>query len=461
MIVEALIDTPARPKIAGADLPSGDDARRALERSIQPGSPSEERAKALRPKLGDITAVFKRFPRHSDPKKPEKVLRLSTNYVESLVDGSRSVDALRSHLTATLTSVGADPDILAVYDDDGSILKVLTAAESPLDSAKVNTRYLIVACRRDAPAESITKLAARVGCTPDTTVTIVTASWLRRDGANIVAYGSLEQTLKDIVDCTQSAGGSLRALLACSHHVVIVFEESGLAYLYRTANGLQGSFHFCPNFDDVAQFDARVYGRSPGHTALVLAAVVRQVASERSIGDLAPSLRLATAAATLHFDVGFDETHPFETAKSVLSLERRETLRACSDPHTTKERAYLVSSLAFDSDRSAASSWTRLGAWRGVRTDAEVRKSLRQLVRRGPEAVFTTDLVSDTGTRLWHPPAPISCPFLKIGALKIFDAEEIQGYLALGKQIRAYLDKSNQTKPLSIAVFGSRQRLRL
>src|SRR5262249_49864292 len=158
------------------------------------------------------------------------------------------------------------------YDDDGSILNQLVDVFEK-GSSKRQRQHLIVACRNEVQTDAIRRIASAVHSSPRTTVIIATASWLRRNGSNIVAYGSLEQTLKELVACTKPKSGKLAKLLGLSQHVVILFEESGLAYLRHEGGELRGSFHFCPNFDDVAQFDTRLYGRSPGQTALVLAAV--------------------------------------------------------------------------------------------------------------------------------------------------------------------------------------------
>jgi hypothetical protein len=440
-------------------------ARQALQQLIKPDSPTNAVRDQIRLEGGDITAVFNNFPQHSDPQDTRKVLRLDKNYIERVPGDSGSSAALVSHLAETLKANGTEHDVVAVYDDDGAVLSLLDDQNRPLRAIEVRSRSVIIACRREASVDAIKHLASRLGCAQHSTVVIVTASSLRKKDANIVAFGSIEQTLRDIVHYATSHDGDLSGLLGCSDHVVIVFEESGLAYLHRDHNLVEGgnadssdevhgSFHFCPNFDDVAQFETRRYGRTPGQTALVLAAVVRQVARQGMVGDLAPSLRLAVSASTLHFNSGFDAADPFQAARSVLSWDRRETLRTCGDFGKTKDRSYLVSSLTFTVD-GRADRWTRLNAWRDGRTDGEVRALLREVVRSGPEAVFTKNDVRNAGTAPWYPDAAISCPFLKVGALKIFDADEIQGYLALGKQIRAYLDKRNQTKPLSIAVFGT------
>jgi ATPase family associated with various cellular activities (AAA) len=427
---------------------------------VEPASPRGKTAADLKRRLGHITAVFNRFQTYStDPKGSAKVLRLEQNYRERIHDYSAAREAIGSYLSEALDAGDAlgTVDVVAVYDHDGSMIgEIVRALSVPRKRKPFEGRSLILACRDQVDASSLKALCARLRCGPNETAVVVTASWLRKGGANIVEYGSIEQTLREIVSCAVAKSGPLPALLRYSAHVVILFEETGAAYLRRDRNGrFTGSFHFCPNLDDVAQAESETYGRSPSQTALVLAALVRQVASERKLGDFSPALRLAVAAANAHFTDGFDVADPFNSAKSVLSAARCEELRKqeVAGDKTTRPES-LASSLKFEVDMTAAVKWTRLGAWRRGQSDDAVRQRLRELVTLGPEVVFRNASAAPA-LRLWYPSSSISCPYLRIGRLKILDSEEIQGFLALSKLIRQYLGNAGNTRPLSIAVFGA------
>ena len=271
-------------------------------------------------------------------------------------------------------------------------------------------------------------------------------------GLNIVEYGSIEQTVREVVKYLTEQ--PLQTILGQCDHLIILFEETGAIYLRRQTDGsLKGSIHFCPNFDRIAQMDFEVYGRSPSRTAIALASVVRGLAAntkpEENTELIAPAVRLAVAAYNLHFRNGFNQKEPFNTVKMVLSPKQRCDLRSLLEDKQKPDEEFLVSSLNFPIDNKEVKKWNRLT---NTFEDRDPKKVLREIVRDGVKKPFREQEKNSDGP--WFPKASITCPYWEVGKIKTFDSDEIEGFTALAKLMRKYLRDDKWSTPLSIAVFG-------
>jgi hypothetical protein len=166
---------------------------------------------------------------------------------------------------------------------------------------------------------------------PANVVVLLTAEGLRNSGCNIVEHGSIEQTVREVVAYTRRS--PIKDIVRWCHHVVVVFEETGALYLYRKPlRGWQGTIHYCPNFDRVAQTNRDIYGGVPGRRAITLAAIVKQIDAEmrgrtRRPWNLSNGVRLGLAAYNLHFREGFKaDENPFRTIEHSLGPSRRDDL---------------------------------------------------------------------------------------------------------------------------------------
>jgi hypothetical protein len=442
MIREALVELNSEPS-----SPNVDDeisaANESIEARLLPKDADSEFLKAAR---GEITAVFKKFPKKSDAKKPT-VLRVQTNYTSV----SSDTGGLKEYIKGSLDS-SIDSDIVVVYDQDPQFHSTLEEALATRSCAREPKPLLVIALADKIHEDSLVTIVEKLS-EPRRTIVLATATHLRKWGLNIVEYGSIEQTVHEVGRYSREQ--PLQTILQNCGHLIILFEETGAIYLRRATDGwLEGSLHFCPNFDRIAQMDVEVYGMSPGRVAIALASVVRQLDAEPKEAtslNLAPAVRLAVAAYNVHFREGFNEKDPFKTMEKALSYERRCDLRSWleNSDKTKREKEFFVSSLDFRLDEEFK-EWNRLTNVLSVDREPEV---LRQIVKKGVEYAFRVHK-NDKSDGLWFPKVWIKCPYLEVGKIKTFDADEIAGFAALAKLIRKYLLDETWKTPLSIAVFG-------
>jgi hypothetical protein len=449
MIREALVEVDCAP----SDPTKDEAVKKAIgeiELRLEPTAPLDN---FLEKERCEITTVFKSFPKKSAvAKKPDSVLRVHENYT-SLSTGTAN---LLDDLTRTLAST-TDPDILVVYDQDPRFHEAL---ESAVKQTSISHRpVLIIALAETIHEESLAAIRQKLSARTDTVV-VVTATGLRKHGLNIVEYGSIEQTVREVFE--YSTTQPLETILQESDHLIILFEETGAIYIRRENETLRGSIHFCPNFDRIAQMDYEVYGRSPGRVAIALASVVRQVNAQMKAQtplDLTPAVRLAVAAYNVHFALGFDRSNPFSTMEKALSYDRRCDLKSRleNQDRDKRDKEFFVSSLDFPV-KDTLKRWTRLDAVLPATKPEDLKKVLHHIVTNGPEEAFREreDVTKSppVAATPWFPASVITCPYLEVGRIKTFDADEIAGFAALARLIRKYLRDEKWATPLSIAVFG-------
>jgi ATPase family associated with various cellular activities (AAA) len=424
--------------------------RRALDASarIYPTGLSPDQVKA---ECGELTTIFDQFQRRSDGKKSDVVWRVKQNY-----RAWPDADNLANYRAYLEKCIGACPvpDIVVMYEQDRNFRDTLSELSKKPDVRQPNehdsrsTSALIVALAEDVDKAPIEGARLIFGKTP-TTIVLVTADGLRRSGLNIVAYGSIEQTVQELSECLSTS--PLKDLRDYCSHLLVLFEETGIVCISNTGDG-QGSLHLCPNFDRVAQMDKEIYGRVPGRMAIALTAVTRAVyewraRSDRKPLDLDPSLRLAVVAYNMMFDKGFEKSRPFDNVKNAVSLEEQTRLRTLLTPSDPK-REFLVSSLAFPAKPAKLQGWSRLDCV--LRPDVEI-----EIVLKGVEAAFRNyEAGSHDPGNTWWPASQITCPFMQVGKLQTFDRDEIERLAYLAKLMRKYHDDASWSTPLSIAVFG-------
>ena len=457
VIREALVELGSEPSDNSVDA-KVTEAKKKIDLRLIPGDPDDECLKAehpdksLKAKHNEITTVFKRFPRKSSAQKPT-ALRVHKNYTSP----SKDTDGLKTYIENNL-NLSNNPGIMVVYDQDDRFHKVLgTTLDEEAEGERRPKPFLVIALADKIDEDSLVDISKKLS-KPEKTVVLVTATGLRKRGLNIVEYGSIEQTVREVVEYLGHQ--PLKKILRRCYHLIILFEETGAIYIRRASNPLKGSIHFCPNFDRIAQMDREVYGRSPGRVAIALASVVRQLDAEpnQTKGtslDLSPAVRLAVAAYNLHFGEGFKEENPFKAMEKALSYKQRRNLQLLLEDEKKREEEFFVSSLDFPVDNKRVEKWNRLTNIRGTRP-----KKLREIVKCGVEKPFRGQKnnrdsdSSEANDGPWFPKASIKCPYFEVGRIKTFDSDEIEGFTALAKLIRKYLRDDKWSTPLSIAVFG-------
>lgn len=429
-------------------------------RSTTAAPESVSKARKLRDAVGEITAVLRKYQKRSSARGSGRVLRLERNYAES---PPSSVDERTSVLSDYLDDLLKEcrplghADIAVIYEQDGQFIPLLdgrlaAANPSPFDKPK-----LIIAMATRINEEATRNLCKMYG-EPPSPIVLVTAAGLREMGLNIIEYGSIEKTVRDVVGYITTSTGPLRGFLDYCGHLIIGFEDADVIYIRHDSDrGLIGSYYSCPNFDAVARANPESFGRTPGGMAVMVAAVTRQVyqAVGTSDLDLGQSLRLAVAANTLQFCEGYRRESPFNSAEKALSWNTRRRLRGhMSVSGQPRRNECLVSALTFPATE-AVSHWSRLDAWRSDLHESDVEQKLREIVRYGAERAFRKH-GSGNGKEIgqWWPAATITCPYHQVGTIKTVDPEKINGLLALGRLLRDYLDDRTSDRPLSLAVFG-------
>lgn len=414
----------------------------------------------------ELTTVLASYPVKSSSTGPsvDRVMRVQTSYFTLPSGTDEARENMRRYLeSAVRGATGAR--IVVVYERDrefGDVFAKLVAVPTAFEPDP--GRALVVSLADDI---SVTALSQAItfahGRTADRgkIVAVLTAEALRHRGLNIVEYGSIERTVRDLVHYT--GRDPLAKILALCGHVVIVFEDIGAIYLRRDEGDTwTGSIHYCPNFDRVAQRDAETYGKTPGRREIAVAAIVSQIDAEmtRPSGpswNLADGVRLGLAAHNLHFKKGFDpDKDPFETFEQVLGDARRKQLRELIDgsPEKKGDTEFLLSSLRFGVNEDALKTWSRVHAVIPPSADASaLRDRLREIVAQGPEQPFR-ERAGRTRTDPWFPGSAIKCPYFQIGKIKTADTAEIEGFANLIELFRRYLRDQDWSTPLSIGVFG-------
>jgi hypothetical protein len=444
-----------RDIIQGAVRPQGRTSRAA---DVYPrGKPGPDR---LKKQLRELVAIFGKLPKRSQGNKSDVVWRVGSTH--RMPPQSDKFEAYDTYLDRTVQTC-PKPDLIVIYEDDKQFRLAFKRLESKLKrrnrgANRKKSKPTLILALSDEVTETSIKTARNVFGT-GATIAIVTADGLRRKGMDIAPHSSLEQTVHDVSKSLRSA--PLKEILALCSHVVVLLEDSGILCL--TKRGSEGTIHFTPNFDRVAQTHPLQYGRVPGRMAIVLGATARRVCLAGTQADipsldLAPALRLSVAAYDRMYENGFDEKDPFKTARNVLTALEREELRniLTSEP-PQKRRPFLISSLNFKTDKLSLEGWSRLDALDGpeIWADPKIPDIGTAIVTLGVEQASRRKKEEDKSSLdEWWPQAEIACPFMQVGKLQTFDKDEIQRLASLAKLITKYHDDPKWLTPLSIAVFG-------
>ena len=433
--------------------------------------------------LAELITVFKFFP----PKSPanerdDKVLRVKAEYYTP-ANPSKRPKPPASNGEFFSKSSSEEKNILVVYDRSSSLRKSIKAdgLGGNLSDLASNALGGVVIAIRDNLHECDEKSNSWLGIMKEKlavddkgrerTLTMVNADALRKCGLAITEYGSIEQSVRDVVK--YRGHKYIKALLAMGDHLVVVFRETGALYLNATTN--EGSIHFCPNFDRVAQEDTERFGLVPGKFTIILTSVVREIYARdgNSSGwDIAGALRLGVAAYNFHFKSGFEKdqklgitANPLTALEKSCSLKRREEIMKVTTD-TKEPSQFLLTSLNFNNWPKGLESWSRtdglLSSFQPKDKKKEEEKLLFDIVRNGLLKAFRVpdaDVkkfcdVSKPSDPTWIPMAVITCPFARFGKIKSVDPAEIATFNSLGRLIGKYLRSDQWSSPLSIAVFG-------
>ena len=133
---------------------------------------------------------------------------------------------------------------MVVYDQDDRFHKVLgTTLDEEAEGERRPKPFLVIALADKIDEDSLVDISKKLS-KPEKTVVLVTATGLRKRGLNIVEYGSIEQTVREVVEYLGHQ--PLKKILRRCYHLIILFEETGAIYIRRASNPLKGSIHYCP-----------------------------------------------------------------------------------------------------------------------------------------------------------------------------------------------------------------------
>lgn len=303
----------------------------------------------------------------------------------------------------------------------------------------------------------------------------VTADNLRKAGLKITKYGSLEDTIKDMWHCRNIS--PLKELFQLTDHLLVILRETGALYIEKSVDKLNeestdnlnkesvakfnGSLHFCPIFDRMAQSDAATFGDVPGKFAIFLVAVVKELyraAHANEKWNIPNAVRLGTVAYNYLFTKGLDGNggDPFLALENALKRETCEDLR--SFEARKDKRDHMISSVPFqfpdDCDfQKWSTDWSRTSNLLG--NTQQLLEKCRQIVEDGIDAAFDIPLqANQNGSKPWFPSNRIDIPYAMFSKLKLLDHDEVKSHVSLARVIRKYIETGDWATPLSIAVFG-------
>ena len=436
---------------------------------------------------GELISVLDLFPEGSASHRIVKdKLRVRSEFLVGIESEGKSKTAascleqsrieneqLNGLLHCVTDTMLAHENLLVLYDHGGFLRKGLATIDTDTNASEKLTKLvgsascgIVVGINGDlTDLDWLKALHARIprDLYPRTAVQI-TADSLRKRGLQIARYGALEDTVNDIFKYRNRA--PLKELFDFADHLVIVFSETGGLYIDDTNHHWEGSLHFCPNFDRIAQFDSKTYGIMPGKFSIFLVALIKEFFRYAVYKDklcVANAIRLGTVAYNRHFKEGLGanrvrgEFNPFASFEKVLSKETCEILKAAVQDQ--KKRSLLVSSLDF-TQQQLEDGWSRTSCLR----KKPFLETLRGIIKDGLEAELVVpaeewqkqiaEQIAEQTDKPWFPLPYITAPYAAMGKLKLLDREEIAKHYSLAKILRKYIETKDWETPLSIAVFG-------
>lgn len=455
--------------------------------------------------------ILKYYPRTSRTKKDDdNVLRArggAKYFASELVDSEYDCDQsfqpevgkenslnLREFLLSDDSSAFIKSDnhnILVIYDRSSDLRKCIKEADEEIKKKLYSltaaaTGGVVIAIRNNINDEDWLKNLEGTLFPSDQSqrercIVMITADALRVSGFNITEYGSIEQNIAEVVACL-GHDPIKRIIEKICAHLVVVFRETAVIYIHKPSSTDKGngSIHFCPNFDRIAQTNPPKFGVMPGKFTIILTAIVKELYEfsfniempKSDNWNIEAALRFGVAAYNLYFNEGFCGTNesnpksPFDALKMAASLPQYEKLK--DSTWDEKRRDYYLSSLDFDFTLTESgykpviegNPWRRVDAlfYKNKREspdhhweETDDNSKLFDIVEKGLEKV----------SRRSKPPAgdefrsaKIICPYTEIGKIKMIDAQEINGFINLRKLIDKYLASREWSTPLPIAVFG-------
>ncbi|PYI12476.1 hypothetical protein BO78DRAFT_434889 [Aspergillus sclerotiicarbonarius CBS 121057] len=260
------------------------------------------------------------------------------------------------------------------------------------------------------------------------TVIIIDAEDLRRKGAKISCHLSWSRTAEDLHKFLSSSDLFAKDLESLREkvHLIVRFDCDGVIYKYgapqpavNSASNLQ-LYYINSNFaegDYVHHMSNSITGTATAFTA----AAAFKLANGVSIsGNMKEAIIYGLEKACLLVSEGFKEdtdSQPF-TYPNLFSSDTPGEFKRPANP------------LAIKTGASEGSILTSID-----NTPQKILDRARNIVRKGPE-IALSDL-----------------PTAKFGKLVTVDREEMEKFRAVANLVREYME-SQQTKPLSIGVFG-------
>ncbi len=266
----------------------------------------------------------------------------------------------------------------------------------------------------------------------DRVIVIATADDLRRTEVQISRELSWERTAQDMA-WELVHNPMVNALSDCAA-VVCSFNTSG-AFLLRRR---RGTLYFDPQGIE-GTWSRSFPGGMIGYNSCLAAGVIRRLLLEPGEPDIEQGIQSGIAAMRRLQQEGYGERGrksaelrlAFPVAAVVAALA--EDQRPCSRVEVQDPVQHLQETAVPPEMPPGAGFWTILQD----HSVENLGETARRVVLEGPEAVLR------------------DVPLGKFGALLTADRREIESFRGIRSLVAEYCSKSRQSKPLSIAVFGS------
>jgi hypothetical protein len=271
---------------------------------------------------------------------------------------------------------------------------------------------------------------------------VVSAQLLRASGLKLSHRISWERSAEDLV--REFKHNRVLARLGDFGHILVRFGISGIFYRFRDGTNVRDRIFFEPNGYGPDPSDQ---GKVLGKNAVIAACVAKHLIEAK---DLTPAPDIVSEGAKeairrtqLLFIHGLgDESFLDKPLWSASAMRNsvfapqldRSVLAARSDPEQ------LVGTARVPETLEDLSRWKILADHaRGAEDELAFR-----IACEGAAHVLNTNC----------PTLPVcSAPIAKFGAMAVVDRKEIESYRSFERMVKNYL-KSDEDKPLSIAVFG-------
>lgn len=238
---------------------------------------------------------------------------------------------------------------------------------------------------------------------------------LRRMEVQVSRRLSWERTAQETVRAIQD-GGLLARLKKC--HVIVSFGTSGAVVI----SGERAQLLFDPSRME-KEWESKGPTRMAGYASTLVAAVAHQVMKDPQNPSLADAVQRGVAGMRSLYNLGYG-TSTMPSDKLVFPAE---TL--------VKEALFAQASLSV-TDIDMTPSWTALSGHVDRKHKGDVYTLARAVAELGPEEMLS------------------EMPHLKVGKLFTADRGEIQSFAIVKELLAEYAQRTSNTKPFSIAVFG-------